>query len=102
MKITNFFILLVSFMVITTSCSEDDKLPTPFDHKAQAVKDDDILKTFLETHYYTPPTITEHFGLVDTITDGGQTPLINQVLSQEVRHGSVDYKLYYLKAILKV
>ena len=99
MKITNFFILLVSFMVITTSCSEEDELPTPFDHKAQAIKDDAILKTFLETHYYTPPTITEHFGLVDTITDGGQTPLINQVVSQEVEYRNIDYKLYYLKAM---
>ena len=50
MKITKFFILLVSLMVITISCSEENELPTPFDHKAQAIKDDAILKTFLETH----------------------------------------------------
>jgi len=96
MKLTKILFALISTVVLF-SCNKDT-LPEPFDHAGQAIKDEATLKTFLQTHYYTPPTSTEHFGIVDTITNG-ETPLLNQVMTENVSYGNVDYKLYYLKAL---
>jgi len=97
MKVLN---ILFALATITTlfSCGEED--PTqPFDHAAQAIKDEVKLQAFLETHYYTPPTSTEQFGIVDTLTNGGQPSLLSQVITKEVTYSNVDFKLYYLKAM---
>lgn len=96
MKLTK-FILSFIFITMLFSCDEND-LPTPFDHAAQAIKDETTLQTFLQTHFYTPPTIDQHFGFIDTITNG-ETPLLSQVSTQEVNFANIDYKLYYLKAL---
>jgi len=96
MKITK--ILLVLFAItVAFSCKKDDT-PDPFDHEAQALIDDEVLKTFLETHYYTPPILDEHFGVVDTIQDG-ETSLLSQVTTQEVKYANIDFKIYYLKVL---
>ena len=94
MNISKYLLVLVSFLIIF-SCKKDDT-PTPFDHEGQAIKDDEFLQTFLQTHYYTPPEDGEQFGKVDTITSG-QTPLLNQVTTQDVNFGDIDFKIYFLK-----
>lgn len=93
MKITKYLLVLVSFLIIF-SC-KDDETVEPFDHAGQAIKDDAFLQTFLQSHYYTPPVGDEHFGRIDTIMDG-QTPLIEQVTTQDINFGDIDFKMYYL------
>ena len=96
MKITKYLLVLI-VLVLAFSCGKDNNYPDPFDHAGQAVKDEVILKEFLETHYYIPPAIDEHFGRIDTITDGGETPLFDQVSTEEAVIGNITYNYYYLK-----
>lgn len=94
MKIIN-YLLVLSILLAFSSCNEDD-VAAPFDHVAQAIKDKEILKTFLESHYYTPPTTGENFGVVDTIKNG-ETSLMSLVTPKEVGFGDINYTIYYLK-----
>ena len=94
MNLSKYLLVLVSFLIVF-SCKKDDSF-TPFDHEGQAIIDDAFLQTFLQTHYYTPPEEGEQFGKIDTIT-GGETPLLNQVTTQEVNYADIDFKIYYLK-----
>jgi len=94
MKITKILLVLLTFVVIY-SCNKDD-VPEPFDHAGQAIKDDVKLQTFLEFHHYVPPIDDNHFGKIDTIKNG-ETPLLNQVTTQDVKFGDIDFKIYYLK-----
>jgi hypothetical protein len=96
MKITKYLLVLVSFIIIF-SC-KDDETVEPFDHAGQAIKDDEFLQTFLQTHFYTPPEDGEHFGKVDTIL-AGETPLLSQVTTQNLNFGDIDFKMYYLKVM---
>lgn len=95
MKITNYLLALASFLIIY-SCNDDDD-PTPFDHAGQAVIDKQILQDFLKTHYYTAPTSEENFGKIDTITNG-ETPLFDQVISEDVDYGDITYTIYHLNS----
>lgn len=94
MNITKLIVAFIGFTLLF-SCNKDT-IPEPFDHAGQAIEDDATLKSFLETHYYTPPTNTEHFGTVKPIANG-ETPLLNQVTTQEVTYADINYKIYYLK-----
>lgn len=96
MKIIKLVVVALSFFALF-SCKKNE-LPTPFDHAGQAIVDDAILKTFLETHYYTPPVANAHFGRVDTIQNG-ETSLLSQVTAEDVTLGDISYKVYFLKVI---
>ena len=97
MKITKYLIVLLSIILIY-SCNKDDGSIEPYDHAGQAVKDKEILQEFLNTHYYTPPILGDHFGKIDTI-ENGETPLLEQVISEDIEYGDVDYTVYYLNSI---
>ena len=94
MKIIKYILVLASF-VLFFSCGSDTTFE-PFDHAGQAIKDEATIQEFLETHFYIPPTLEENFGVVDTILNG-ETPLLNEVTTQEVKYNDIDYKIYYLK-----
>ena len=95
MKIKYLLLVIVAFALIY-SCNDDDE-DEVFDHAAQSLLDDETIRTYLETHYYTPPSSDdEHFGSVDLI-ENGETPLIGQVSTQEVTYADIDFKIYYLK-----
>ena len=91
-------ILLVSVilsLIIIVSCKDDDD-GDDFDHAGQAIIDNNKITNFLETHFYTPPTDNENFGVIDTISNN-ETPLIDLVQVQNIEYNNVNYKLYYLK-----
>ncbi len=87
MKIKNLLIIL-SIGLAIYACGKDDE--ESFDAAAQAIIDDAALIEYLGTHY-----LNEEDGGIWTI-DADQTPLINQVDTQEITENEIDYKLYYL------
>ncbi len=93
MKLKNSLITFIVLLVIF-SCKKDDDNTVPHDPVAQAKTDDEKLVTYLQTHYYKPAAQNEHFGVVDTIMNG-ETPLMDEVKTQEVTQNDIQYKLYY-------
>ncbi|MEE9349920.1 MAG: FKBP-type peptidyl-prolyl cis-trans isomerase [Flavobacteriaceae bacterium] len=96
MNIKHILAITTLFLILFSACSKDEPEVTPFDHLGQATIDDDLLREYLETHFYTPPTGNDNFGILDTI-ENGETPLINQVITKDIEYGDVDYKIYLLK-----
>lgn len=109
-KIKYTFALLIVILSITVSCKKDDDSgPDPIpprDRGAEAIRAQDSIEKFLETHFYNYDEFQadpDNFKLrFDTIPEGDETliPLIQQVSFKEVRDivdPSVTYKLYYLK-----
>ncbi|PHR10638.1 MAG: hypothetical protein COA40_13455 [Aequorivita sp.] len=108
-KIKYAFVLLLLILGVTVSCKkDDDNRPEPIpprDRGAEAIRAQDSIEKFLETHYYNYTeyqTDPENFKLkFDTIPEGSDLiPLIQQVDFKEVKDvidPSVTYKLYYLK-----
>lgn len=89
MKFKNIlFVFAVSILIF--SCKKDDD-NTSFDAAKQALEDDVTLIKYLQTHY-----LNETDGGIWTIKNG-ETPLMEQVETQEVTHNDIDYKLYILK-----
>ncbi len=95
MKIKYLF-LATALLVLFFSCKKDEDNLEPFDHVAQALKDDETIRTYLETHFYIPPANDEHFGEVKKI-EANETPMINQAVEQEVNFSSISFKIYYIK-----
>jgi hypothetical protein len=102
------FLILTFFVAI--SCKKDDdggiEVVPPRDRKEEAVRAEKVIDTFLRTHFYNYEEFEAdpvNFKLkFDTIAgdNASKTPLIEQVLSKEVRDlvdNSVVYNLYYLK-----
>ncbi len=85
---------ILMLVLIIFSCKKDDDNTVPHDPIAQEKTDDKRLIDYLQTHYYKPATAGEHFGIVDTIMNG-ETPLMDKVVTQEVTHNDIKYKLYY-------
>lgn len=89
MKFKNiFFILAVSSVIF--SCSKDSNTSVPFDAAQQALDDDTTLIEYLQTHY-----LNEADGGIWTIKNG-ETPLMDQVETQNIKKNEISYKLYYL------
>jgi len=89
MKFKNLFLIL-SLSIVFFSCKKDDN-SSSFDAEAQAKIDDDILIEYLQSHY-----LNEEDGGIWTITDG-ETPLMDEVLSDDIVKNDIEYTLYYLK-----
>lgn len=87
---------ILILLVVIFSCKKDDDNTVPHDPVAQEKIDDEKLIEYLQTHYYLPATQDEHFGTVDTIMNG-ETPLMDEVTTQEVTQNDIKYKLYYYK-----
>ncbi len=90
-----FFILAILMIVIGYSCRPDSVSVAEdnFDHAAQALRDNDTLLKFFETHYY-DETIDSVQPLVT-----GETALIDdaRLLEIDVNEFDIDYKLYVFK-----
>ena len=84
------FIVFLSYL----SCNNDDDKAS-FDPLTQAVLDDERLREYLQTHYYIPAEEGDNFGSIDTIKNN-EASLLSQVVTQNVEHEDIDYKLYYL------
>ena len=90
MKLKNlFFILALGFVIF--SCKKDDSTDVVFDAAAQSLLDDEALIEYLQTHY-----LNDVDGGIWTITNN-ETPLMEQVETQNVTKNDISYKLYYLK-----
>lgn len=88
MKVKNLIIVLTIGLVIF-ACSESSKTHDPVN---QSLKDDEALVEYLKTHY-----LNEEDGGIWTITDGSQTPLMEQVeIQDDIIEDDVSYTLYYL------
>ncbi len=82
-------LLAVLFLgLVVFSCSSDDEKKDTFDPAEQALKDDEELVNFLQSHF-----INED-KRVDTIMNG-ETPLYSQVGIEDVELNDINYKLYY-------
>ncbi|MFA5298190.1 MAG: FKBP-type peptidyl-prolyl cis-trans isomerase [Lutibacter sp.] len=89
MKFKNlFFILAISIGIF--SCGNDDN-DSSFDAAKQALDDDVTLIKYLQTHY-----LNEADGGLRTIKNR-ETPLMDQVDSQNITKNDISYKLYFLK-----
>lgn len=97
---TNYFQMLQSkkliilgllMVIIGHSCKRNDSFVDDFDHAAQALKDNDSLVDFFQTHYY-----NDALDSVKPIIDGA-TALIDdpRLMMQDVTEREVDYTLYY-------
>ena len=109
-KIKYAFALLIVILAVTVSCKKDDDDgpigPPPRDRGEEAIRAQDSIEKFLQTHYYNywefqsdPDNFKLRFGKIETENDT-VVPLIDQVVSKEVRDvvdNSVVYKLYYLE-----
>ncbi len=93
LKLKNSLAILI-VVVLVFSCKKDDDNTVPHDPVAQQVTDDERLVEYLQTHYYLPAAQGEHFGTVDTIMNG-EIPLMDKVITQEVTHNEIKYKLYH-------
>ncbi len=95
MKIKYFGLAIITFLTLF-SCKKDDNPPEPFDFAAQSLIDDANIKTYLETHFYTPPAAGEHFGTIDTI-ENGETPIMDNVITKDLVYANIGFKMYILK-----
>lgn len=87
MKLKYLLTVLTIFAIF--SCKNDDDVEIiPHDPVAQAVIDDEVLVDFLKSHYLT----TEKE--IDTIKNG-ETPLYEQVDTDNITYNDINYKLYY-------
>jgi hypothetical protein len=98
MKLKLLILSLFVGITIFISCKGNDTPKDEFDYAAQALLDDEKINEFLETHFYTPPTANENFGVIDTILNG-ETPIKDIVQTKNVTFKDVDYKLYYVIAL---
>jgi len=89
MKFRNLFTALTIGFVLF-SCGGGDSSSADYDAAGQSLKDDVTLIEYLQTHY-----LNEEDGGIWTITNG-ETPLIDQVETQNITKDDVSYKLYYL------
>ena len=93
LKLKNSLPILLLVLIIF-SCKKDDDNTIPHDPIAQEKTDDKRLVEYLQSHYYKPAAVGEHFGIVDTIMNG-EIPLMDKVQTQEVTQNDIKYKLYY-------
>jgi hypothetical protein len=86
MKFRNLLILLALFGLVL-ACSDDSS--STYDGEKYSAIDDEKLIEYLQTHY-----LNEDDGGLWTITNG-ETPIINDIQTQNVTYEDVDYTVYY-------
>lgn len=89
MKFKNLLIIIALGLFIF-SCNKSNNT-TSFDAAQQAIDDDATLVEYLQTHY-----LNDADGGIWTITNG-ETPLMDQVETENITKDDINYKLYYLK-----
>ena len=90
-----YILSLLTLAIVVFSCNNDDNAEDNFDAAAQALLDDATLIEYLQTRFYIPAENDEPFGTIDSI-QAGETSLFSQVVTQNITHEEIDYKLYYL------
>ena len=86
----NKLLITIAISIVLFSCNKSDN-STSFDAAQQSIDDDATLVEYLQTHY-----LNDTDGGIWTITNG-ETPLMDQVGTQNITQNDIDYKLYYLK-----
>jgi len=80
------YIIILLIAVSIFSCKKDDE-EEKHDPVAQAILDDAELVEFLQTHYLNSD------NEIELITDG-ETPLYNEVETDDIYFNNIDYKMY--------
>lgn len=85
------FLFVVILLTLAYACGSDSNSVSNFDAKAQAVKDNDTLVSFLKKHYFDSESNT-----VKPLVSG-KTPLFQSsgLKTQNITENDIDYKLYY-------
>jgi hypothetical protein len=90
MNIKN-LLIAITVGILIFSCNKKNDSTSAFDAAQQSIDDDATLIEYLQTHY-----LNETDGGIWTITNG-ETPLLDQVETQNITKNDIAYKLYYLK-----
>jgi len=83
------FLMAIALVTIFFASCHKKNNKIPFDPTAQAVTDNDSLVIYMQTHYLNTD------GNLWTVTNG-ETPLMDQVTTQNIVRNGINYKLYYL------
>jgi len=92
MKYLNRLLALALLAVVYTACNNDEE--EPHDPVQQAIIDDEVLVTYLQSHYYNDETET-----IDTLESTSNTSLYDDSrlgIDDDIVANDIDYKLYYL------
>ncbi len=90
MKFKN-LLIIITIGIAIFSCSKDNNTTSTFDAAQQAIDDDATLVEYLQSHY-----LNDADDGIWTITNG-ETPLMDEVVTQNITKNDIAYKLYYLK-----
>jgi hypothetical protein len=85
-------LIIIALGLFIFSCNKSNNTST-FDAAQQAIDDDATLVEYLQTHY-----LNDTDGGIWTITNG-ETPLMDQVETENITKNDINYKLYYLKEV---
>jgi len=88
-------LILALLFIYASSCKEDEDI-TPFDHAAQALKDNDSLVKYMQMHFI------NEAGEIEEVADGEEsiydsTDLITKLVKYSPGSEEIEYKLYYYK-----
>jgi len=92
MKFKN-LLIVIAVGTLIFSCSKNNNTTSTFDAAQQSIDDDATLVEYLQTHY-----LNDTDGGIWTITNG-ETPLMDQVATENITKNDIAYKLYYLKEV---
>ena len=84
-------LIIIALGLFIFSCNKSNNTTSTFDAAQQAIDDDATLVEYLQTHY-----LNDTDGGIWTITNG-ETPLMDQVETENITKDDINYKLYYLK-----
>jgi hypothetical protein len=90
-------LLIIALLFIYASSCEDEPEAEPFDYAAQAIKDNDSLVKYFQTHFINAENeleiVTEETENVTLLIDDNE--LKNTTVTLEIAGEDIDYKLYY-------
>ncbi len=109
MNLKKYVVIVGACLLGLYACKNDDNgtvIEPPRDRGEQALADDELLREYLETHFYNyeefqnPPANFDYKIVIDTIegSNSNKIPLINQVETKVVNRVETDQNLYVLRA----
>lgn len=92
-----FLLVLAILFIYASSCKEDEPEIEPFDHAAQAIKDNDSLEKYFQTHFINTEgdlqEMTEETTSETSLSDDAN--LIEETITQNLAGDDIDLKLYH-------
>jgi len=89
-------LIIALIFIYASSCNEDEPEIEPFDHVAQAVKDNDSLVKYFQTHYMNDGEILEITSETGTVTSLNEDDdLKNETVILKFGEDDINFKLYY-------